>query len=71
MREFEIDPNLAVEDVMCRWPATIAVFVRRRMSCFGCAFGPFHSIADSCAEYGIPLAELMEELEAAAFERTS
>jgi hybrid cluster-associated redox disulfide protein len=70
MRAFEIDPNLPVEDVMRRWPATIAVFVRRRMFCVGCAFGPFHSIADSSAEYGIPLAELMEELEAAAFAAT-
>lgn len=68
MSKTGIDPNQSVDDVMRRWPATIAVFIRHRMSCVGCPFGMFHSVAESSAQYKIPPAQLLHELNAAAFE---
>ena len=60
------DPDLALADLMTRWPATIPVFVRHKMLCVGCHVSPFHSIEDACAEYGVDqqafVAELVEAL---------
>lgn len=66
MEDIDIDPNLLVEDVMRRWPATIAVFLRHRMACVGCPVGAFHTIAESSVEYDISGALFLAELKAAA-----
>lgn len=47
-----IGPQDLVDDVMRRWPQTIGVFMRGRMKCIGCPFGPFHTIAYACEEHG-------------------
>jgi hybrid cluster-associated redox disulfide protein len=65
MNDVEIESKLLVDDVMRRWPATIAVFLRHQMACVGCPVGPFHTIAESIVVYGIPVALLLEELRAA------
>lgn len=64
--EPEITADMSVDEVMRRWPATIAVFIRRRMACVGCAVGPFHSVDDAGIVYGLPAAPLVEELRDAA-----
>ncbi len=65
MAHLHIDPTLTVDEVMRRWPSTIAVFIRHRMGCVGCTIGPFHSIEDSSIEHDIPLTVLLAELETA------
>ena len=45
------DPDLPLEDLMSRWPETIAVFLRHNMLCVGCLIGPFHTVIEACAEY--------------------
>ena len=64
MDPLPLDADALVEDIMRRWPATIAVFLRHRMACIGCPAGPFHSVADSAAAYGVETAALLEELRA-------
>lgn len=59
------DPDLPIADLMRRWPATIAVFTAHGMLCVGCLVGPFHTIEDACAEYGLEPAALLAELRAA------
>lgn len=59
------DPDLALSELMRRWPATIPVFLGHRMKCVGCLVGPFHTIADACREYGLEETELLAELRAA------
>ena len=49
-RDFD-DPDLPLQGLFDRWPATAAVFLSHRMLCFGCPIAPFHTIADACAEY--------------------
>jgi hybrid cluster-associated redox disulfide protein len=56
----------SVDDVMRRWPATISVFVRYRMACVGCAIGPFHTIEEVSAEYGLVASTFIGELQEAA-----
>ncbi len=54
--------GLSVEDVMQAWPATIRVFLRRRMACIGCEIAPFHSIAEAARVYGMAPDALLSEL---------
>lgn len=66
MTQTAIALDTPVEEVMRRFPATIAVFLRHRMHCVGCAVGPLHTVADSIREYGLVAATLIDELRAAA-----
>ena len=66
MRETSITLDTSVEDVMRRFPGTVAVFLHHGMHCVGCAVGPFHSVADAAHEYGLAAASLLAELRAAA-----
>lgn len=63
------NPDLPLEDLMAHWPETIAVFKRYEMLCVGCMVGPFHTVIDACAEYGLNIdafyAELGESITAA------
>lgn len=64
--EFSIEEtDLTVDTVMTRWPATIRVFLDRRMLCVGCAVGGLHTLREAAAAHDLPLAELMAELVAA------
>jgi hybrid cluster-associated redox disulfide protein len=56
------DPDLPLQDIMERWPETIPVFIRHRMLCVGCLVGPFHTLTDACAEYGMDLDSFTREL---------
>jgi len=60
------DPDLPLEDLMARWPQTIAVFVRHNMLCVGCMVNPFHTVLDACAEYGLGVDAFYAELRVAA-----
>jgi hybrid cluster-associated redox disulfide protein len=62
---------LLVDDVMRRWPQTVAVFIRRRMKCVGCPFGVFHTIEQACEEHSIELAEFAAALERSVEEGSS
>ncbi len=61
-----ITPDASVEEVMSRFPTTIAVFLRRRMHCVGCVVGPFHTVWDAAGQYGIAAEALLAELREAA-----
>jgi hybrid cluster-associated redox disulfide protein len=56
------NPDLPVADIMRLWPETIPVFLERGMLCVGCMIGPFHTLEDVCAEYGIETETLLAEL---------
>ena len=57
--------GMIVRDVMTRWPQTVPVFVRRRMSCPGCLMAPFMTVDEAAQEYGIEPEELACDLEEA------
>jgi hybrid cluster-associated redox disulfide protein len=65
--EFSIEETaLTVDSVMRRWPATIRVFLDRRMLCVGCPVGSLHTLQDAAAAHDLALADLMTALVAAA-----
>ena len=60
------DPDLTLDQMFRRWPATGCVFLERRMFCFGCPIAPFHTVVDACEEYHLDEAEFRGALLAAA-----
>jgi hybrid cluster-associated redox disulfide protein len=59
------DPDMPIDTVMRRWPATIAVLLRHHMLCVGCPIGGFHTVPEACWEHGVDEAEFVTELERA------
>lgn len=51
-----------VAEAMRRKPAIIKVFMRHGMACVGCAIGPYHTLAEASAEYGLDLDAFLREL---------
>lgn len=51
-----------IAEVLERWPQTLAVFLHRRMACPGCAMAPFMTVGEAAECYGVPTAELLDEL---------
>jgi hybrid cluster-associated redox disulfide protein len=45
------NPDLPLQLLFDRWPATAKVFLSHGMLCFGCPIAPFHSVIDACGEY--------------------
>ena len=70
MTGVRIDRDLTVQKVLDLWPSTRDVFIARRMACVGCDLAPFMTIAEAAASYGIPPAELEQELREAAARAT-
>ena len=58
------DPDLPIADIMRRWPETVSVFIAHDMVCVGCLVGPFHTIDDVCAEYGLDRKLMLADLRA-------
>ena len=58
----QIDPDMTVDEVMRRWPATIRVFLDFRMGCVGCPIATFHTIADACREHQVQPAAFLTAL---------
>ncbi len=61
----QITEESLVAEVLHSHPATLAVFLRRRMHCPGCHMAPFMTLAEAAAEYRLDSAELVSELQAA------
>lgn len=62
MRMLDKLPVTAVDEVMRRWPATLAVFIRFDMKCIGCPIAPFHSVEDACREHALENAQVLAAL---------
>lgn len=65
MKPSAIDPDMSVDEIMRRWPATFRVMIRHRMLCIGCPIGIFHTVADVAAAHAMDEAALSAELLAA------
>lgn len=51
---------MTVSQIMKRWPATMRLFIDRRLLCVGCPIAPFHYLADVASEHGVDQAALVE-----------
>ncbi|WP_035525936.1 DUF1858 domain-containing protein [Hoeflea sp. BAL378] len=62
MTPFTLDPDMPVDEIMRRWPATLRVMIRHRMLCIGCPAAPFHTVAVAAAAHTLDEAVLSGEL---------
>jgi hybrid cluster-associated redox disulfide protein len=60
----QLDDNL--QDTLDRHPATVRVFLGRRMACPGCTMAPFETVADAADAYELRRDELLADLRRAA-----
>lgn len=56
-----ITADCLIQEVVERYPQTVAIFVRHRLQCVGCLIAPYHTIADSAREYALPLEPLLDD----------
>lgn len=50
-----ITPNLPMGEILHKWPETIPVFLRYRMSCIGCYMSFFDTLEDALKVHNLPL----------------
>jgi len=62
MTPYAIDPDMPVDEIMRRWPATIRVMIRYGMLCVGCPIGSFHTVAEACFAHAVDEAAFTAEL---------
>lgn len=65
MKDSEITPDLMVAELLERWPETIPVFIRHKLSCVGCAMAPFDSLSDVAKIYDLGCERFLNELRSA------
>ncbi len=63
MEQAILSPDLTVDQLLSRWSQVIPVFMRLRLSCVGCPMSPFETLDTVAKIYGLPLDNLMNELE--------
>jgi hybrid cluster-associated redox disulfide protein len=59
-------PDMMVDQVMSRWPASMRVFMDFRMGCVGCPIAAFHSIDEASLEHKIDGGAFLAALQAVA-----
>ena len=57
-------PDMTVDQVMSRWPASIRVFMDFKMGCIGCRIASFHSVDEASREHRIDGAAFLLALRA-------
>ena len=57
-----LDPDLCMDEIMRKWPATIAVLIRHRMLCVGCPIALYHTVTEACDEHGVDEDAFVREL---------
>lgn len=62
MAASHVTATMTVNEVMSKWPATIAVFRRRQMACVGCSVASFTTVGEAARIYGLSLDSLLSEL---------
>lgn len=61
-----IHADSILRTVMDTFPSTVAVFVRRRMHCPGCAMSAFLTVAEAARSYAMNPQDLLDDLRRAA-----
>ncbi len=57
--------QLTVDQVLARWPQTLAVFLHHHMACAGCVMAPFETVAEAAAIYHLELPRFLSALQPA------
>jgi len=65
MKPRSIDPEMTMDEIMRRWPATVRVLMRHGMLCIGCPISMFHTVTDACIAHDLEKEPFSNELLAA------
>lgn len=57
-----VDPDMPIDEIMRRWPATIRVLIGHGMLCVGCPIGSFHTVSEACVAHDVDEALFASEL---------
>ena len=61
-----IQASCSISEVLNQFPQVIPVFLRHQMICVGCDMAKFDSLQDAVNNYGLNLADFLEELRQAS-----
>ena len=53
MKKIVPTPDMTVDQVMSRWPASIRIFLDFKLSCIGCPIASFHSVDEASREHRV------------------
>lgn len=62
----KITKDMAIGEVVEKYPNTAEVFMNHGMHCLGCAVAHFENIEQGCQAHGIDVKKLVEDLNKAA-----
>ncbi len=65
----KITRDMAIADVVEKYPQTVPVFLAHGLMCFGCAIARFENIEQGATAHGIDVDALMKDLNAAVSEQ--
>ena len=57
-----ITKDMPIAEVIQRYPATIEVFLRHGLMCFGCAIARFESVERGALAHGIEVESFLQDL---------
>ena len=60
-----ISKEMAIAEVVQKYPQTVEVFLRHGLMCFGCAIARFENIEQGAMAHGIDVPTLVTDLNAA------
>lgn len=60
-----ITKEMSIGEAVQEYPATVDVFLRHGLMCFGCALARFENIEQGALAHGMDLEALLEDLNAA------
>jgi hybrid cluster-associated redox disulfide protein len=60
-----IQKEMAIGEVVEKYPQTVEVFLRHGLMCFGCAVARFENVEQGAIAHGIDVKALMKDLNAA------
>ncbi len=63
-----IDIHLTVDETLQKWPHAFSVFMQNKTKCVGCYLQKFCTLKEVAELYQIPIAKLIEEIEAVSDE---
>ena len=58
----QLQPSLSVQQVLCQWPHSAAVFVAFKTGCVGCALARFCTLSEVAAVYDLQTEALLKRL---------
>ncbi len=64
-----VTKDMAIMQVIQRYPGTIAVFMQHGLGCIGCAMAHFENIEQGALAHGMDLEALMKDLNQVAAEQ--